>query len=350
MSETDRRHPYSDLPDVAFWRKSVDAGGVRGLESPGGLFDAADRVMSAGSCFASNMVPWLERAGIAYVRTESPHPALQHLPEHLGYRDFSAAYGNMYTVRQFDQLLARAAGEFRPAEDRWHAAGRVIDPFRPGLAYPALDDAEFDALTAQHLACVDRAVREATVLVFTMGLTEAWRSRLDGAVYPVAPGVVAGAFDPARHEFVNFDVADVVDDLRRLRARLDAINPGLRVVLTVSPVPLVATASGDHVLEATTYSKSVLRVAAGVAVREIPSIAYFPAYEIVTGPQARGRSFDADGRTVTPEAIAAVMQVMLGDAARAGEPIASDAEIPDSVRLSALIADAECEEAMLDVD
>ena len=348
----ERHHPYLGLPDTAYWRRSIIDGEVRGLGDSAGLFSADDRVMSAGSCFASNMVPWLESAGIAYVRTERPHPALSHLPEHLGYREFSAAYGNMYTVRQFVQLLDRASGAFAPVEDRWHIDGRVIDPFRPGLAYPATSDGEFDALTRQHLDCVEAAVREATVLVFTLGLTEAWHSRVDGAVFSVAPGVVAGHFDEARHEFVNFDVSDVATDLAALRERVDRLNPGLRIVLTVSPVPLVATASGEHVLEASTYSKAVLRAAAGQAVRDLSEVEYFPAFEIVTGPQARGRAFEDDGRTVSAAGIEAVMRVMLGRVAAelGSSPEAQRSGAPESVRLSTLIADAECEEALLDAE
>ena len=58
-----------------------------------------DRV--AGSCFASNLIPFLERAGFTYLRTEQPPPFLRELPENLGYRNFTAAYGNIYTARQF---------------------------------------------------------------------------------------------------------------------------------------------------------------------------------------------------------------------------------------------------------
>jgi hypothetical protein len=345
-----RQHPYRGQPDKAFWKRSVSA-----CEEPvsligASLFAADDRVMSAGSCFASNLVPWLERVGIEYVRTELPHPALAHLPEDFGYREFSAAYGNMYTVRQFVQLLMRANGEFRPAVDRWVEGNRVIDPFRPGLRYPASSDGEFDALTHQHLACVLRAVEHATVLVFTLGLTEAWRSKIDGAVYPVAPGVIAGTFDPEKHEFINFSHGEVLGDLIELRAQLGSLNPALRIVLTVSPVPLVATATADHVLIASTYSKSVLRAAAGEAAATMDGVEYFPAYELVTGPQTGGRFFESDARSVTAEGIEAVMRVMLG--AAPGAPLESPREIPfstpASVRLSSLITDAECEEALLD--
>ena len=136
------------------------------------LLSHHDRVMSAGSCFASNLIPWLERSGIDYVRTEVPPPAFDWLPENLGYRNFSAAYGNIYTARHLRQLLERCLTLFAPAEDRWYQDPFVIDPFRPGLRYPARSDEEFDLLTRQHLDAVVEAIRGSTVLVFTLGLTE----------------------------------------------------------------------------------------------------------------------------------------------------------------------------------
>jgi hypothetical protein len=100
------------------------------------------------------------------------------------------------------------------------------------------------------------------VFVLTLGLTEAWVSRLDGTVFPACPGTVAGVFDPERHEFKNFTVAVIAEDLDEFVRLLRGINPDVRLIITVSPVPLVATATGGHVLSASTYSKSVLRVAA----------------------------------------------------------------------------------------
>lgn len=347
-----RAHPYRELASTAYWRGSVSRGEVPVGINPRGVFLPTDRVVSAGSCFASNLVPWLDMAGIEYVRTEQPHPAFAHLPENLGYRDFSAAYGNMYSVRQFVQLIQRAWKRFKPLEDRWHEDGKVVDPFRPGLKYPAMSDGEFDALTAQHLDRVAAALEAATVVVFTLGLTEAWRSRLDGAVFPVAPGVIAGEFDSDRHEFVNFDYESVVGDLRELRGMLNELPQQPRLVLTVSPVPLVATAVSAHVLCSSIYSKSVLRAAAGYAADTLAGIEYFPAYEIVTGPQAPKDFFDTDARTVRPQAIEIVMRAMMGEAsAGLGMTPSESVAAPDgvaSVRLSNLISEAECEEAMLD--
>ena len=283
------------------------------------------------------------------MRTESIKPQLAHIPENLAYRSFSAAYGNVYTARQMLQLFQRALGEFVPREDRWHEDGRVIDPFRPGLGFPALSDVEFDAATKVHLAAVRRAVEQATVIIVTLGLTEAWEDRADGAVYPTCPGSVGGTFNPDRHVFRNFRYADIVSDLREFIRVARGVNPTLRFVVTVSPVFLVATATDHHVLAASVYSKSVLRAAAGDVCDDHEDAAYFPAYEIVTGPQAPPSYIAPNLRAVTPEGIEAVMSALLG--AKGGDIHAEteqSSESDDAYALSNLIAAAECDEEMLD--
>lgn len=306
-------HPYKGLPARAFWSSGV-SGGLAGpdlVEGSEPLLRPNDRIMSAGSCFAANMVPWLEDAGYAYVRTEEPPPAIAALPENLAYRRYSAAYGNVYTARQFRQLLERAEGTYWPSEDRWHERGVVVDPFRPGLAYPASSDQEFDDLIASHLAAVRRAIEQATVLVFTLGLTETWAARDDGAVYPTCPGTVGGTYEPDKYAFVQLTVDEVVTDMKAALAIARTRNPSLRVLLTVSPVPLAATAAGGHVLLATIYSKSVLRVAAQIVADTVEGVRYFPAYEIITGPQAPPDFFEEDRRSVSQAGVQTVMGVFL---------------------------------------
>lgn len=84
-----------------------------------------------------------------------------------------------------------------------------------------------------------------------------------------------------------------------------------RVLLTVSPVPLTATYTEDHVLLATTYSKSVLRAVVGAFCDKNENIAYFPSYEMVTAPWSRGIFFDSNLRTVNPSGVAIVMKTFL---------------------------------------
>jgi hypothetical protein len=206
---------------------------------------------------------------------------------------------------------------------------------------------------AQHLARVRQAFETLDVMIFTLGLTELWLSRADGAAFPLCPGVAGGTFDPDRHIFRNLRTGDVRDQIGQFVLRLRTVNPAARVILTVSPVPLVATASGHHVLAATTYSKSVLRAAAQEAAEDMDGVWYFPSYEIVTGPQARGRFFAEDLREVTEEGVARVMDIFLRHATGAG--IAAETTVPaapsdphmDQVKRW---VQAMCDEVMLDQD
>jgi hypothetical protein len=50
-------------------------------------------------------------------------------------------------------------------------------------------------------------------------------------------------------------------------------------------------------------------VVAEVVAGTMPNVDYFPSYEIIVGPQARGRYFAADARTITPEGVERVMDI-----------------------------------------
>ena len=348
-------HPYKSAEDRAFWSRSVARSFDVSVaaDRPPFVLGRHDAFMSAGSCFAANIRPYLEARGCSYTVTERPHPQWPEGRESTFYEAFSARYGNVYTARQMVQLLLRATGGFAPSEEYWVGPdGDYIDPFRPGLLHRASSLPEFRALTAQHLRAVERAVELSSVLVFTLGLTEAWMSSDDGAVFPACPGTVAGDFDPMRHRFVNFSVDEVAADIHQMVEILRSINPTIRVILTVSPVPLVATASGRHVLTATAYSKSVLRVAADQAASSDDDVAYFPAYEIVTGPQFRAPPFEDDLRTVRQPIVAAVMTGFFAAFFNSiGTPAPPRPSDSPPVAVNELVAEAlsaECEEMMAD--
>jgi hypothetical protein len=243
--------------------------------------------------------------------TETAHPLLpDKIAAQFQYGVFTARYGNIYTSRQLIHLFQRAFGLFVPHDDFWTKGNRYFDPFRPTIqpnGFRNLSELRRDR--EQHLAAVRRAIETLDVFIFTLGLTEAWTSAVDGAAYPVCPGVAAGEFDPAQHVFVNLSVDEVAVDLRAAIAFLRERNPRVRVILTVSPVPLMATARDTHVLAATIYSKSVLRVAAEAVCNDLPEVAYFPSYEIITGPQARGSYFADDLRSVSEDGVEHVMRL-----------------------------------------
>ena len=175
-----------------------------------------DRVATAGSCFAQHISHSLQRSGFNYWVTEAPPDQMPaEEARRLNYGVFSCRYGNLYTARQLLQLFAEAFGRRAPAETAWQRDDRrFVDPFRPQIYPDGLASAD-DARSARsvHLESVRKMFVELDVLIFTLGLTEAWRSREDGSIFPLAPGVAGGTYEPSRYEFVNFAAREVVHDL-----------------------------------------------------------------------------------------------------------------------------------------
>ncbi|WP_287886039.1 GSCFA domain-containing protein [Paracoccus sp. (in: a-proteobacteria)] len=327
-------HPYSDLPANAFWRCGVaeaDPAAPAGIFAPKFGLGRDAAIATAGSCFAQHVGRALREAGMNVLDAEPPGrgwpPALVRA---YNYRVYSARYGNIYTSRQLVQLLEDALeGRVEPAAV-WQRDGRFYDALRPTVEPRGFASAEEAlALRYAHLAAVRGLFARSSHFIFTLGLTECWADRASGRVWPTCPGVVAGSFDPQRHGFLNLRFGEVLEDLGRARGLLQGLNPGMRMILTVSPVPLTATASGGHVLAATARSKAVLRAAADEFAAAHADVDYFPAYEIVTNPAARGRFFHPDLREVTAEGVAAVMGAFLGAHGLAAETGPSSTETPE---------------------
>lgn len=323
-------NPYSSLPDHCFWSRGVTwvhPAQVDPMSKAPFLIAPTDKVATMGSCFAQHISRRLEASGFNYFVPEiAPEDMSAADAKKANYGVFSARYGNVYTVKQAVQLFDRAFGE-ATFEEAWEKGERFVDPFRPQIepdGFSSLKDLE--ASRQEHLAAVRRVFEEADVLVFTLGLTEAWRSIDSGAVYPTAPGVTGGEYDPARHEPVNFKVHEVIADLDLFIEKARTVNPNVRVILTVSPVPLKATFEDRHVLQSTIYSKSVLRVAAQHAADTRRDVAYFPSFEIITGPGGAGRYYAPDLREVREVGVAHVMRVfeqhfIRGETAQSAPPV-----------------------------
>jgi hypothetical protein len=81
----------------------------------------------------------------------------------------------------------------------------------------------------------------------------------------------------------------------------------MKFLLTVSPVPLTATASDNHILSATAFSKAVLRSVAGELSSRFDYVDYFPSYEIISSVTSKINYYEENLRTVKKEGIQFVM-------------------------------------------
>ncbi|WP_339769846.1 GSCFA domain-containing protein [uncultured Pseudosulfitobacter sp.] len=342
-------NPYDKTAPRGFWKTGVetrDPVAMSDIHTPKWQVQPDMRVATAGSCFARHLARFLTQNGFDVIDAEpAPEGLTPQQAEQGGYGQFSARYGNIYTAPQLAQLLQEVQRGKPPKGIIWKRDDRVIDALRPRIPAQGFDTAA-QALEAraQHLTAVREMIEGLDLFVFTLGLTEAWEHRQHGTVYPIAPGAVGGTFDPDTYAFRNFGYADTMAALEDSLEMIRDIRGGraFRVLLTVSPVPLTATATDGHVLPATIYSKSVLRAVAGDCAARHEFVDYFPSYEIITNPAARSRFYDANLRTVTEDGVRAVMGVFFHHHGAGGsgflETTAAD---------KALVDDG-CEEALLD--
>ncbi|MDD5271359.1 MAG: GSCFA domain-containing protein [Methylovulum sp.] len=337
------KHPYKEQPDKAFWKKVVsDTYPLDISEWYVKKFPISDRpIATAGSCFAQHIGKQLKDQGFNFMDVE-PAPEFLDKASHLdfGYGMYSARYGNVYSSRQLVQLFQRAVGEFMPEEAFWHKDGGYVDPFRPTIEpVPFVSIEELTIHRDYHLQCVRTLFKDAQVFVFTLGLTETWVSKRDGSAYPVAPGVSGGVYDPDKYQLLNLSCEDVIRDMETFFKMVRQLNNKMRFILTVSPVPLMATATDAQVVVATMYSKSVLRAAAGFLADKYRFVDYFPSYEIISAPVMRGQFYNPDMRTVSHYGVEHVMKQFFkehqppkGGKLKKGNQAGQKDEVDDDVR------------------
>ncbi|MFY0311855.1 GSCFA domain-containing protein [Leisingera sp. D0M16] len=311
-------NPYSSLPSKSFWRPSVAEKcflEIEGLWSPKFRIRPSHKVSTYGSCFAQHIGRALRERGFNWFLTEeAPKGLSQESAAEYNYGIFSSRTGNIYTTSLLLQWLQWAFGEAEAPAEIWEQAGRFYDPFRPAIEPGGFASKEELLRSRQEvLRSLRRSVSEADVFVFTLGLTERWLNQSHGYEYPMCPGTTAGTFDGAKHVFDNMDYKTVLTALRAAIAICRKANPKLQILLTVSPVPLTATASGKHVLVASSQSKSILRAVAGKLSDNQRCIDYFPSYEIITSPPFRGAFFEPNQRSVARQGVAFVMDSFFRD-------------------------------------
>ena len=128
---------------------------------------------------------------------------------------------------------------------------------------------QLDALRTQ--------VREEGLFVFTLGLAMCWFDK-NSNVPVINP-------DPKNLEDYEWRIVDAAENEAALVYIVDALrqlNPDIKIVLTVSPVPLNRSPGFESTVAADCISKSTLRVAVHNYLAKQPdNVFYWPSFEIV---------------------------------------------------------------------
>jgi hypothetical protein len=304
-------NPYKNLPETSFWKSAVAQRNIldiSGLWNPKFNIKMTDKVVTYGSCFAQHIGKALSSRGYNWLITEkSPNQLSDEERKAFNYNSFSSRTGNIYTASLLKQWTDWSLGKSEPPSEVWEKNNQIYDPFRPRVepnGFSSIEELEDSRV--QTMLSFKKSIVEANYFVFTLGLTERWVN-VNGYEYPMCPGTVAGTFDADMHKFDNQQFTTILNNLSDTMKSMSEINPQLKYILTVSPVPLTATKSGRHVIVATMASKSILRAVADQLATNMPYVDYFPSYEIINSPVFKGMFFGSNQRSVCSSGVDFVM-------------------------------------------
>lgn len=293
--------PYDSSDKHLFWRTAVAS-----KDPSTNYFDnltprfkilKKHKISSAGSCFAQHIGNWLTKNNYTYLRSKLNTDETS-----------SFAFGNIYTPHSLLQWFTKSKeylAEYSIYLDQEN--GRYVDLLLPSTYQSGFTNRE-DLLNNRDLILEETCLQliKSDYFIFTLGLIETWVDNND-VCYPTCPGLKKGLYDPTKYKLKVFDYKEIYSDLDKLFQHIKTINPKINFVITVSPVPLTATATNNHVMVANSYSKSILRAVAGAFSDSRNDVNYFPSYELITTTLSNDFRFLENRRTVSEDGVNYVM-------------------------------------------
>jgi hypothetical protein len=275
--------------------------------TPGFKLSRDDKLFAIGSCFAR---------GIELALTKQKMDVLSKTTEFDSFpavnNEMKLGFTNKYNTFSIYNELRWAldpAAEF-PRESLVNIGnGLFYDPH----TNPALEVGSLEETTHRReiLQSVTRRIVECRVVIITLGLAEVWRDKIADIFLNHTPIPEALRSHPDRYEFHVTNFAQNLSNLERIHALLSRFgHADVQIVVTVSPVPLMATFSGEDVVTANTYSKSMLRTVAQEWAAAHENVHYFPSYEIVQNSDRRV-TWEEDLRHVKGEVVNHIMKLFL---------------------------------------
>jgi tetratricopeptide (TPR) repeat protein len=202
----------------------------------------SSKVFTIGSCFADNLAKAMRSLGLlAFSASVGEH--VNNTASNLSMIEYLAfpTQDKSKTVERIESLLA--------------SAGISIDQMRSSLM-------------------------EANIFVMTLGVAGGFFDTTNNNV--IVPDSVLNLVKQlgARYEFRFMSVNENLENVSKVIQTVKNLNDKIKIILTVSPVPLSHSFGTKSALVADCLSKSTLRVVASEICRIYPEVIYWPSFEI----------------------------------------------------------------------
>lgn len=236
------------------------------------------KITAFGSCFAGNVSRYLLKHG---------YTVNAHSWDH-----------NLSDIIRIDEIMVHTPALL--AQFQWAFQDKPLESIFIGSA-------EEKAQTYHSMDACKQIIKDTEFFIITLGLTEAWYDKENEQyLWKFVPNK---KLDPTRFEsrFVSF-----TENLNNLQEIYDLIKsnvPDAKILLTLSPIPLLGSYHGKSVLCANTASKATLRAVLHEFISNVndSNVYYFPSYELVN--HYVESPWKEDNRHITPETVDTIMSI-----------------------------------------
>jgi hypothetical protein len=274
--------------------------------SPGFKLQQEDKVFAIGSCFARGIEWALVEQGMEVLSKAVEFDSFPALNDELKLGFTNKV--NTFAIYNELRWALDPIAEF-PRDSIVHIGnGTFYDPHTS----PALQPGDFDETLRRRelIRSVTRRISKCRVVVITLGLVEVWHDKAANVFVNQAIPDMHNRY-PDRYELHVTNFADNFSNLEAIHALLKQFgHHDVRIIVTVSPVPLKATFSTEDVVVANTYSKSLLRAVAQEWAAKHGNVHYFPSYEIVQNSDPR-LTWEEDRRHVKGQVVQHIMRLFV---------------------------------------
>ncbi len=264
-----------DMVDHTTVREKI----IKGWEPSEPFINRDTRVTAFGSCFAANISGYLGQRGysVSSDKKDETNAYVVHIGEGMV---------NSFVIRQqFEWAWENETDDV----NLWYAQSPT----------PLEYDEDIRLQTKELFDNTD-------VFILTFGLSEVWYDIETNGVFlrPLPRSV----FDPERHSFRVSTIEENRENIDRIYELVRKHAPHAKIIMTLSPIPLILTFREQSCITSNSVSKGILRVAIDEVVRKHKDdgvLHYWPSYEIIK--EVFPNSFVADGRHIDEEVLKFVM-------------------------------------------
>jgi hypothetical protein len=138
-------------------------------------------------------------------------------------------------------------------------------------------------------------IKGSDVFILTLGVAPAFFDRATGDFVLPRPSALNSRVLAEKYLFRTTTVQENVDNVLYLLNFVRSIAPRIKIVVTVSPVPMVASFEFESAVQADCLSKSTMRLVAHEVVNNsnIDNILYWPSFEVFRWAGSNASNFYA---------------------------------------------------------